>query len=72
MQIGQIIEVVRLHPGLTKEPFKVQVTETTITGFKARPIDDNAPAIARIDFNRIGISIDGRFKVCENINFTTG
>ena len=72
MQVGQIIEVVRLRPGLTKIPFRAEIIETTITGFKARPVDDNAPTIGKIDFNRIGVSFDGRFKVAENINFTTG
>ena len=72
MQVGQIIEVVRLRPGLTKVPFRAQIVETTITGFQARPMDDNAPTIGKIDFNRIGISTDGQFKVNEGINFTTG
>lgn len=72
MKVGQIIEVVRLSPNAKKEPFCVVVDEVNIAGFKARPVDDNAPTIAKIDFNRIGVSFDGRFKVCENINFTTG
>lgn len=73
MQVGQIIEVVRLRPGLTKVPFRAQIVETTITGFQATPLYwTGAPPVGKIQFNRIGISTDGRFKVAENINFTTG
>ena len=72
MQVGQIIEVVRLRPNAKKEPFKAEITDIMIMGFKARPIDQTAPPIYRIVFNRIGVSDDGRFKVNENINFTTG
>ena len=59
MKVGQIIEVVRLRPGMTKEPFKVEITDITIMGFKARPVSQTAPPIYRIEFNRIGVSIDG-------------
>ena len=73
MQVGQIIEVVRLRPNAKKEPFCVQIDEINIAGVQATPVYwTGAPPVVKIQFNRIGISTDGRFKVNENIKFTTG
>ena len=73
MQVGQIVEVVRLRPNAKKEAFCVQIEEVNITGFQAPPLYwTGAPPVGKIQFNRIGISTDGRFKVNEGINFTTG
>jgi len=73
MQVGQIIEVVRLRPNAKNEPFCVQIEDVNITGFQATPLYwTGAPPIGKIQLIRIGISADGRFKVNEGINFTSG